>query len=290
MDHRSPSRLPSLALLALLVFSAGAEALDEPNGDLHPVILIEDGSFAVYSQLHESGRDAPHAFYKRTHAVQGELLLPRHRLSAERARELEQHLEKWHSGRTSAETHVETGEGGPFVYCQAREGKISRRPLPVDCPDKARIASSLTTSTEVGFLWSQARAGSKDAPAILRLSTAALEGFAPGLTVEIGHPAFVDEAPAVSHLVWTSGRWWVAWVRDDTDAGEAGDGNKSRAYHTILSSIEPVTGKVVHHALPGISGPDADLSLATHNGWLCVAWSANLGTLAEIVTAFYHIE
>ena len=63
-----------------------------------------------------------------------------------------------------------------------------------------------------------------------------------------------------------------------------------RAWETLLTSIDPVSGKVEHKRLPGLSSWNTPVSMKTTGGWLCIAWNASIdgsypGT-AKIVTAF----
>lgn len=120
---------------------------------------------------------------------------------------------------------------------------------------------------------------------MLKFSAVSLGGFAPGVTVEIGEPAAIYDSPCVSNPVWASKKWWIAWVRK-----KKGNGAEKVEWETVLTSIEPLTGKKQDEVLPGLSHWNTGLSLKTTGGWLCAAWHASedgsYPGRARIVTAF----
>ena len=273
----------------LCLTTQSARAHQDPAGDSHPQIEIEDDAFVIYSRYRVYLQEGEGGWYRQSYGVTGQMREPRHRMPEERAQELEEATRAgWNPEPTGSS--VESGGGGPFLLMGTEEGTKYVRPLPVSGPKGADVERSLVVGQTVGFLWSGEKIIDENADERLRLSFAALKGFAPGQTVTIGKPCTIYHFPVVSNLVWAGGRWWVAWVRDDTPA-DGTDGK--RIYHTILSSVDPKSGKVTHEVLPGTSNWNSSLSLATHGGWLCAAWHASIdGTypgIAKVVAAFHKV-
>lgn len=254
--------------------------------------MIEEDAFVIYHQHRPYVVVGKDGWYRRSYSVSGELLEPRHRISEQRVRELK-NAESAERGPSYYRPYVQAsygGKGGPFRLARTQNGAFSARPLPVSGPEGADVCGSLLIRNEVGFLWTESRLSNASTNGNLKLSITGIEGFLPGRTVELGIPAYIMYSPVVSDLVWAGGRWWVAWVRDDTPADSK---DVKRVYHTILSGVDPKSGKVTHEVLPGISDWNANLSLATHNGWLCAAWHASIDGIypgiAKVVTAFHQV-
>jgi hypothetical protein len=263
-----------------------AQAHSDPDGDIHPDVVVEGGRFALYF----SARRDAYAYddWRMVFSADGKLLQPRHRLLTKRTNGTR-------GGSIQVETHaLPVSDTMHFVLQRFQDGKRTEQPLPLD-PVKFPLIRSTTMAGEwVGFTWaanSLALSGpgaGMPKPIQLMFSTAAVTGFTPGKTVLIGEPATIYDFPCASNPVWAARRWWVAWVRKSKTEAERKD--PMRAWETMLTSIDPVTSKLEHKRLPGLSHWNTSLSMKTTGGWLCIAWHASAdGTYpgaATIITAF----
>ncbi len=164
-----------------------------------------------------------------------------------------------------------------------KETKPKARILPVDVPASG-MQSMRIAGKELAFAFGEPVESHRSGMA-LKVAWCRSDGFQPArTTAALGMVACIYDFPRVSRLSWSGGRWWLAWVRE-----KEGD---TVTYTTVLSSVDPVSGKVEHHDLPGTSTWNTRLSLAVNaKGTLCVAWHAaaegNYPGTAKIVTALF---
>jgi hypothetical protein len=279
-----------------MAVAGGLHGHQDPLGDIHPVVLLEGDGFAVYHQSNDPKVPERDVWHKQVHDLDGSLAVPRHRVPADQRERLEELLTRHYDQRLAPGPRVEVsklaGDSAAFGLVQTNGGR-SRSVLPVECPQNARVSQTFATETEVAFSWSTIERGQDALVGVLRVSLARSDGVAQGRTVIVGKACAIYDFPVASNLVWAAGRWWVAWVRDDTPADAVENDEGNRTYHTVLSCVESGTGKVSHEVLPGISHWNSHLSVATHGGWICVAWHASTDDAypghAKVVTAFQKL-
>jgi len=252
-----------------------------PQGEISPSVEVEDGNFAIsfITRVKTENLDWGMVF-----SPEGKLLIPRHRILVTRTEQPAP------ADAIKVETREDPSAGkSGFVLTRTTEGQKVEQPLPLD-PVKFAIVAETTIAGEwTGFTWSNAEAVSPFPTVNLMFSTAATKGFPSGKTVFVGESATtIYYSPIASAPVWAAHRWWVAWVRPAQNAAERKD--PLRAWETILTSIDPASGKLEHKRLPGISHWNTNVSMKTTGGWLCIAWNATIDGsypgVAKIVTAF----
>lgn len=277
----------AFVLACVLCVPLITQAHSDPGGDIHPDVVVEDGKFAIYFSARRDAYD--HDQWRMVFTADGKIAQRRNLILTQRA-ESPQNLE--HAG---VDTRATPGSSTmSFVLQRTHNGKMTDVPLPLD-PVKFPLVRSATMAGDwVGFTWaanSQALDGPREempAPIHLMFSMADVKNFTPGKTVLIGEPATIYDFPSASNPVWAARRWWVAWVR--RAQGEAGRKDPTRKWETVLTSIDPLTSKLEHKLLPGLSNWNTSLSMKTTGGWLCIAWHASMdGSYpgkASIITAF----
>jgi len=273
-------------LLFVLGTVTALQAHSDPMGDVRPVVLVVDVGFVVCFRSSDERTGSDYSpTWKMSFSADGKILLPRHRIPVKLR-------DSWAKGAAQMDCSVHAQRLGDerkcrFVLDERVNGKMRSYPLPLEPVDPVYGTPACRAGDEVGFSWSLPR-GTQQGEVKLMFSAASLKGFARGISVEIGKPATIYDMPRVSNTVWAAGRWWIAWVRTSTDVKDHDDPHK--AWKTILTSINPVTGKTEDEVLPGLSNWNTDLSMKTVGGWLCVAWHASMDGqypgVAKIVTAF----
>ncbi|RYD26390.1 MAG: hypothetical protein EOP86_26035 [Verrucomicrobiaceae bacterium] len=106
-----------------------------------------------------------------------------------------------------------------------------------------------------------------------------------GVQVNLAHAVGIYDFVTTSRPVWAGGRFWIAWVRQLGTEG-------SFTWTTVLTGLDPVTGIVESHDLPGISHWNTNVALAVNTRQtLCAAWAPSMdgsyAGRARIVTAVF---
>ncbi|WP_395742328.1 hypothetical protein [Prosthecobacter sp.] len=279
---------PAIVLTCLLSIQGITQAHMNPHGDVSPGVEVENGNFSIDFITRVEGEILN---WNMVFSPEGKLLLPRHRVYIKRPQQPAP------AEVVKVETSDEPGSSrSRFVLTRILGGQKTEQPLPLDPVKFASVAESSSTAQWTGFTWTSfgfdpfedAERANKPYAVHLMFSTAALQGFAPGKTVLLGEPATIYDFPTASPPVWAARRWWVAWVRQAETAAERKD--PLRRWETILTSIDPVSGKVEHKHVTGLSHWNTNVSMKTTGGWLCIAWNATIDGsypgVAKIVTAF----
>jgi hypothetical protein len=276
-----------LGLACLLLRPLITQAHMNPHGDINPSVEVEDGKFSIHFITRVESETLN---WGMVFSPEGKLVLPRHRISVKREEQ---------PAPADAITVDAIREPVPgkthFVLTRTTDGQKVEHPLPLDPVKFANVEKSTVAGEWVGFTWTAFSYDWSDDKRVepsdsmnLMFSTAATKGIAPGKTVLIGEPAMINYSPSASAPVWAARRWWVAWVRQAATEAERKD--PLRAWETILTSIDPVSGKLEHKRLPGLSSWNTPVSMKTTGGWLCIAWNASIDGsypgAAKIVTAF----
>lgn len=275
----------AICLVLSLAALGSLRAHRDPSGDIHPTVVVQDGSFVICFGNNDAFDMDQRPMWKMSFTTDGKVILPRHRLSAEQRDEWQRRLH----GEVSWDVTTVKVEGQEKERAILREivnGRKHSFPLPLE---SGALYAETTgkAGDEVGFAWSEPQL-TMEKDAVLKFSCVSLKTFAPGLTVEVGPVATIYEFPRVSNPVWAVGKWWIAWVRRNP-ADKAKEWSEI-TWQTVITSIDPVTGQCVHDVRPELSHWNTSLSLKTAGGWLCAAWHASIdGSYpgrARIVTAF----
>lgn len=256
----------------------GVMAHQDPRGDIHPEVRVEDGCFAIYFQTNaESDRfsyEKPH--WRMLYAPDGTVQLPRHRLSPSAEK-------KYEEAMAQPEASVEQGKWRLTLRLPGGE----ERPLAMELADGAVAHHSNVVGSLVGLLSSRTPKDENDA-LTLWLSWTDNKTFVPGGTVTLGQPASIYDFPCASRPVWAAQRWWIAWIRKTDHPNEP-----KRAWQTVLTCVDPRTRAVTHQTLNGQSHWNTGVSMKTTGGWLCIAWHASVEGdypgKAKIVTEFVKL-
>lgn len=274
-----------LVFACVLALPLNGQAHMNPHGDISPSVEVEHGKFAIHfiTRVETETLNWGMVF-----TPEGKLILPRHRILVKRAEQP--------ADAIKVKTRGEPGSGKTrFVLSQTKDGQKVEQPLPLNPVRFAIVEESTLAGVWAGFTWTalgynwtdDKRVDPSDSVTLL-FSTATTKGFSPGKSVLIGKPATIYDSPIASAPVWAARRWWVAWVRQAQTPAELKD--PLRAWETVLTSIDPISGKVEHKRLPGLSHWNTTISMKTTGGWLCIAWNATLDGsypgVAKIVTAF----
>ncbi len=276
----------TICLMLILTASCCLHAHSDPRGDIHPQVIVEDGSFVICFSNNDDVNLDYRPSWKMSFTTDGKVILPRYRIAAEQRDLWERRLAAEGSWEVTTDSHG--GQNASrFFLKEHMSGKQRSYPMPLE-PTKAWYsANACRAGNEVVFTWSEPRMNYEE-EVVMMFSSASLNSFTPGITVEIGKPATIYDAPRVSNPVWAAKKWWIAWVRAGP-GDENGEWSKI-AWQTVMTSIDPITGKCEHEVLPELSHWNTHLSMKTAGGWLCAAWHASVdGSYpgrARIVIAF----
>jgi hypothetical protein len=276
-----------LFFAAVFLLAAGfAFAHSDPMGEVHPrVTANQDGSFTVtfrYSDGYQEGR------MRMMMGADGKERVPRHWIKKGAEEESRELPTKESPHIRYVEVNKEGAKSRALLTRQVDDRgaeKITARVLPVKRPADSTAATE-TAGKEVAFAYGELDLGGEGMP--FKLTWCRSEGFQAARTVSLGTVACIYDFPSASPLVWSAGRWWVAWVRGQKK-------EDTFTWTTVLSSVDAVSGKVEHHDLPGNSNWNTSLAIAVNAaGTFCVAWHASVdGTYpgkAKIVTAVFTPE
>jgi hypothetical protein len=270
-----------------LLWTAGfCFAHSDPLGEVHPQVTAnQDGSFTVtfgYRYGQRTGR------LRMMVGADGKELVARHWIKPgadddERALPSKDSSqiryvpagEEGALGREVLVTRVENNKGGAE--------KTTARTLPFAAPSYPNGFTE-TAGKEAACVSADAVEG-RDKGAQFKLTWSRSDGFQAARSVTLGTVGTIYDEPSASPLVWSAGRWWVAWVKEEKKEDKY-------TWTTVLSSVDPASGKVEHHELPGISNWNTSPKIAVNAaGTFCVAWHASVdGTYpgkAKVVTAVF---
>ncbi|MEN3940465.1 hypothetical protein WJU23_04160 [Prosthecobacter sp. SYSU 5D2] len=271
----------------------------DPAGDTYPQVMVEDGRFLISftTRLAVEKGDPVEVKSAVIYEPDGSVFIPRHRVNYPERKNQFSKVEFRSTSDIEEQELLKPGETP-----KREENRLHRavliehpydlpqrveRPLPIEITASSPYADKASFNGEqVAFIWSDDEEEQHFSAHHLHLSMASLNGSAEDKTLPLGKVATIYDFPAASSPLWAAGRWWVAWVQESGQSQSAQD----ERWQTLLSSYDPVTQKLEHQALPGISHWNSSLSIAATEGWLCIAWHASqegrYPGSAKIVTAF----
>jgi hypothetical protein len=271
-----------LLTFALLAFAVPAPGHSDPFGEIHPrVSANNDGTFTVTFRYFDHNREGR---MRMLLGSDGRELVPRHWI-----KETQKYPDDFVLAAGPV-TVLATGDKARFVLVESEPLTWAPAPavigiLPFEALDFAQPEKSSVTESQIAFTGATLDARTEDGVEF-SLWCSRRYGFQPGRKVTVGVAARIYDFPTASAPLWSGDKWWVAWVQ----LRVKGD---VQSWITVLSSVNPDTGKVEHHDLPGISNWNAHLSMAASTaGTICVAWHSTQdgsypGT-AKIVTAVFN--
>lgn len=279
-SYIQPMRIVFLA--ALLFTARQCMAHADPLGETHPhVTANQDGSFTVTFN-HHIGEEQTRM--RMMLGADGKEAVPRHRIKKDmEPRDVEipsnvpPGIRMVTAGKEEAQT--QTLLVNPAAN---KSGKTGALTLPLRYPAYVH-ETPVIAGKEVAVAYGEPVERTEGMP--LNLTWCRTDGFQSNRTVTLGKVACIYDFPRISPPVWSAGRWWVTWV-------EVRRREEAFTWTTVLSCVDPQSGKVEHHDLPGISNWNTSLDIAVNAaGTFCVAWHASLdgsypGT-AKIVTAVF---
>lgn len=270
--------MPVFYITLGLIFPLTNQAHEDPRGDVHPVVQVENGNFAVYFRNKSTGDDPDHRRFRTLYSPKGKLLAPRHAVEEwpERRRSIHRR-----STRVGEEV-IQVERGIQPAYLVSREGNRQRHRLP--WPDHSHIAvvhdvhadhktiTLAVTDVEYGHDLS------------LILFHFDRYQFDPPKTVSLGHPATIYSFPVASNIVHAKGRYWIAWMRREPGEHEAKE--------TVLSSWVPGETEATHLVMDTPSDWNSSLSLAASGDTLCLAYHCFFPEewRSRIITVFHRMD
>lgn len=269
-----------LAAFALLPGSVGAH--EDPRGDVHPQIWVENGNFAVYfrSNLEQREYDDFVPSYRVVYSPQGKLLAPRHSVAkipdapgADRwsLTATTREGESLSFARFSREYH------GKPSYTVTQDGRARHYRLP--WPNNVEISDlHAVTADEKSIMVAATATGSKFSFYHFVRGRFLLPSVA-----EIGQPNTIYEFPVASNIVQAGGKFWIAWMRWNEE---------KQIVETVLSHWQPGVETVTSVALNSPGDGNSHLSLATNGDALCLAYHCLTANAwhSQIVTWFQPVK
>jgi len=257
----------AVVLGAVALMSLPLLGHQDPPGDLHPIVRVENGNFAIYFRNNTLGDEAPNVGerpqFRVVHSATGELLAPRHRAPS-------QVEEERRSPGTYGAVLSVGDERLTFTqdllherpsYLRTIDGRTERRRLA--WPGDLKLNYVHDVIAEERSLVFAATLGR----ATLRLFHFSRDTFDAPAIAELGEATTIYDFPGASNLVYAGGRYWIGWMRVDRVA---------EAVVTVLTSWKPGTNPV-HTALNLPSDWNVNLSLAATNEHLCLAYHCGTG-------------
>jgi hypothetical protein len=146
-----------LSLVCLLIAPLTSRAHQDPSGEIHPNVEVEDGKFVIYFHSRVGDGDAA---WRMVFTPDGKTVLPRHRVADELRRMRDEQR------RSTGLAHVEARRGVNegrfrFVLKHGKDGLGVEQPLPVEPAENALVDETAFLSDRVGFTWSVTRVDPK---------------------------------------------------------------------------------------------------------------------------------
>ena len=264
----------------------------DPMGETHPSVVVENGNFSIYFlSLRRGGdnRDAGRMIF----SPSGEVLVPKHLISDPKtqawmeARNWRDHGDE--SVKTSRIGNDESARSA-FVLQTGKDGLGPQQPLPIDSPSGAMVTSSWVDPNAIAILWSETLVQGEEQEVLMKISWIDRASFSLVATVDVGKAASIYDFPSASNLVWAEGKMWFAWVKEFQEDAK----DQKFRWKTILTSYDPVTKSLQHKELPQPSNWNTGISMRFLNGWLCLAWhctkDGSYPGEAAIITAFEKVR
>ena len=261
-------------VLALMFITAiTTSAHQDPIGDIHPQVKVENGNFAIYFS-NTARENEPSDYdvssggpvYRMVYSPTGELLGPRALVSNVRADELWQSASMVYDkaftvGNERVLFDAELLKNGKPSYFVERDGMAQHRRLP--WPDDIKIDYVASVHVDEKSLVISATTADR----VLRLFYFERGRFHPPPATVVGTPTYIYDFPGASNVIFAADRYWVAWVRTNPE---------KKRYETVLSRWKPGEDKPNETILDAPSDWNTALSVGAIGNRLCLAYHCSV--------------
>jgi hypothetical protein len=267
-------RLHSFSIMATLTLGwfTFAGAHQDPVGETLVHVGVKGGSFAIYTAEYPE-RDSTHPISEVLHACDGSTSSPRRKIAreeleaarsskAKEAREAIEYYPPWKPG-----VEIQRSE---LCLGLKVDSQWTHTPLPI--PEEYMVAAHLLRPDGAALVLNKIlRKSSTGEEFDLQHEIAWLDRPTLHLAskVDLGNCATINMVPTMSHLIWAENRVWFAWIRKADDFEKL---PPTKQWVTVLASYEPKSKKLEKKILAEQSHWNANLSLNSVAGWVCVAW------------------
>lgn len=257
-----------------------ALAHSDPLGDVHPVVLIESGNFAIYFSTNAVGYnylEGDQPVFRMLYTAKGRLLAPRHVVKNKPVQESAINIDRFNNPRPNAEISLPGGKKQIFALAWPKDFEI------------IMVESSTINSDHIVIALKGASAEVDERDETYKdffLYLFPREGFAKPERFLIGQPATIYDFPTASNVVYANGKFWIAWVRERK--------KEKIEYEMVLSCVVPGSGEITERILDTPADWNSHLSMAVIGDRLCLAYHCSVsheypGT-SEIITVFVKAE
>lgn len=251
--------------LSVVIFPSEVSAHQDPVGDVHPQVVVENGRFAVYFRPNwDSGYSANQ--FRVIYSKLGELIAPRHLPSAEP----KGYVPVWDGGsaKSFGRSEVRVDAQAKIAEFTGEDGiSRSHRLLWKDGIMPFHMVEDFSASeTHLALLGTFQ---DPDDPWHTELAVAVfdLHRLALPVIIRLGEVATIYDFPTCSNLIESNGQFHFAWMGRELGADVGGDGHALR-----LSSIDPVRNKSHSLKLDADYNWNTHLSMAAVEDRICIAW------------------
>lgn len=243
---------------SFLTFSGIAH--QDPIGDIHPYVSVENGKFAVSFSNSDRGTMPLVPMYRMIFDRDGELFLPRHAIEEERVR----NIPAWYGGtvRFHDGNNYRIDGSAMNLRVESESGEVRSYVLPWEngkCP--FQIFEDFAVAEKLYLLGTIMGDSVRDPEFFL--AEFDLNNLRTPLFKKLGRVETIYDFPVCSPLVVDGDRVAVAWM--GKPAGEEG-----RAF--VLSTLDPDTGEIRSRSLDADPMWNTSISMASIRGRLCIAW------------------
>jgi hypothetical protein len=273
--------------VCLLLTPLSLIAHQDPLGDVHPSVQVENGNFVVYFQdntapsaASDADEQAPAAVFRVVYSPAGDLLAPRHRRPGANL----DALHRWREAeiaRLGDETIQVAGLGKrdtePPSYSVSRGGGTETRRLP--WPGNRPEYVHNVAATNDSLLVAAASADKLYLHQFSRYDTSRVD------SVLIGEPEFIYMFPVASNVVVVNGRFWIGWIRWN---------RATKRYEAVLSTWSREMPEPAHTVFDQPADGNSHMALAVIGDRLCLAYHCVTGdelpSRSRIVTIFHRAQ
>lgn len=275
----------ALVICCWVFLSGDVWGHSDPRGDVHPVVLVESGNFAVYFYTNALGDryfEGEQPTFRMLYTPEGRLLAPRHAVKLRREKNLKIYVERFRNEKPNATIFLPEGKKQTLALAWPKDTRVHLVESSSISSDHIALAVKLMYDREdrTPDLFDLGLRGQFFVYLFPR------EGFGKPEQFLIGIPKMIYDFPIASNLVFANGKFWVAWVRASEREG--------KPFEMVLSSIEPGSGNVIERILDTPADWNSHLSLAVIGGRLCLAYHCVVDHeypgISEIITVFTKAE
>jgi len=246
---------------AAIVFCSACSlfAHQDPVGDVHPTVRVENGNFAVYFRNNTVGDSNYPEYFRVLYSPDGKLLAPRHDIDPAEVPGLTERYSSLSS--VSEGKHYSVPKyhrlhfGRPY-YTVQQYGRAQRYKIP--WPDDTQIEGVHDMVVADGVMW---LAGPLQEKENLYLFRYPLDSLEPPAQQDLGNVAMIYTFPVASNLVVIKGACYIVWNR-----------YQDEKLNLVLTKWDGASGKVTDVVLSENVDFNLSISLAHIGDKLCIAY------------------